>query len=63
MDNNDIDSWTEINGIPIEQIEKRGKPIGDNTTDAEWRYRSFDGFIGKEESFKTLIKNVRKQLS
>jgi hypothetical protein len=54
----DIDTWTEINGITIEQIEKRAKPIGDNTADVEWRYRSFDGFLGMDESLKGVIKNV-----
>lgn len=36
-----------INFLTLSQIEARAKPINDNTSDTEWKYRSFDGFIHK----------------
>eukprot|EP01132_Coremiostelium_polycephalum_P001199 gene1199-1512_t len=47
-----------INDLTIDQIEKRAKKISDNTSDPEqWRFRSFDGFIGENESFKERLLN------
>lgn len=51
----EIEILREVNGIAIEQIEKRGLPIHDNTTDVEWRFRSFDGFLAENESFKKIL--------
>ncbi|KAM9985771.1 hypothetical protein ACTFIZ_012413 [Dictyostelium cf. discoideum] len=59
----DIDELNNINNLNIEIIEKRAKIIQDNTSDPEsWRYRSFDGFLGENESFKERIKNDWKLL-
>ncbi|KAN0022066.1 hypothetical protein ACTFIU_004222 [Dictyostelium citrinum] len=59
----DIDELNNINSISIEVIEKRAKIIQDNTSDPEsWRYRSFDGFLGENESFKERIKTDWKLL-
>ena len=49
---------TEINGLLIDLIEARAKPIQDNTTDTEWKYRSFDGFLGQSERFYQVIDEV-----
>ncbi|EGC37792.1 hypothetical protein DICPUDRAFT_86804 [Dictyostelium purpureum] len=50
---NDIELLDSINGINIDIIENRAKAIQDNTSDKEsWRYRSFDGFLGENETFK-----------
>ncbi|KAM9953919.1 hypothetical protein ACTFIW_010656 [Dictyostelium discoideum] len=59
----DIDELSNINNLDIGIIEKRAKIIQDNTSDPEsWRYRSFDGFLGENESFKERIKNDWKLL-
>jgi len=52
----DIDTLQEINNLSMEVIQHRARKISDNTTDPEWRYRSFDGFIGEDETFKDRLK-------
>jgi hypothetical protein len=48
-----IASLVEINGISIEEIERRAKPLVDKTEDPlTWRCRSSCGFLGEHESFK-----------
>ncbi|KAN0050624.1 hypothetical protein ACTA71_003760 [Dictyostelium dimigraforme] len=59
----DIDELKNINNLSIEIIERRAKIIQDNTSDPEsWRYRSFDGFLGENESFKERLKTDWKLL-
>jgi len=41
----------------MKEINRRAKPILDNKTDSEWRYRSFDGFIDEKEDFLQVIQN------
>ncbi|PRP84260.1 hypothetical protein PROFUN_08280 [Planoprotostelium fungivorum] len=50
----DIDN---INGITIAEINRRSRPIHDNSTDPDWRYRSFAGFIGEDEDIIEVIKD------
>lgn len=53
----EIDKIQFINGISIEKIELRAKPISDNLKDPkEWKFRSFDGFLGEKETFKERLK-------
>jgi hypothetical protein len=53
---NDILSLTEINGITIEEIERRAQPLEDKTLDPQtWRCRSSSGFLGENEKFKDVL--------
>jgi hypothetical protein len=52
----DIDACDGINGLTIEEIERRAAPLPDKTQDSSWKCRSYEGFIGHGESFKELIK-------
>jgi len=52
---NDIRNIKEINGLTIEEIERRARPISDNTTDRDWRFRSFEGFLSKTERFYEVL--------
>ncbi len=53
----EIDTVCVINGLPIDQIEKRSMPLQDKTRDPEeWRFRSFDGFLAENEKFKDVVK-------
>ncbi|EFA77204.1 hypothetical protein PPL_12412 [Heterostelium album PN500] len=53
----DIDRIDSINNLSIEEIERRSKKIDDNTTDAQtWRVRSFEGYLGVNESFKDRLR-------
>ncbi|KAF2078232.1 hypothetical protein CYY_000422 [Polysphondylium violaceum] len=52
----EIDELEFINQLSIKTIEDRAKPIDDNTQDPEsWRYRSFDGFLGENETLKSRL--------
>ncbi|ELR18185.1 uncharacterized protein ACA1_369170 [Acanthamoeba castellanii str. Neff] len=51
----DIDLLHEINGLSIERIEARARPLEDRTQDAtEWMYRSHTGFLSEGESLKAV---------
>ncbi|GAM25789.1 hypothetical protein SAMD00019534_089640, partial [Acytostelium subglobosum LB1] len=52
----DIDDMNQVNGLTIDEIERRARRISDNTTDTQWRYRSFEGYLGPNESLKDRIK-------
>jgi len=53
----DLESLETINGLSLKEIETRARPIDDNTTDPQnWKYRSFDGFLGHDEFFKQIIR-------
>lgn len=41
-----------INGLSLEQLTQRASPISDNTTDVDWRCRSFDGFLEEDETLQ-----------
>jgi hypothetical protein len=51
----EIQCATHINGISITELERRAKPINDNTTDETWNCRSFDGFLGEGEKLKNVL--------
>lgn len=54
----DIDALTEINGLSIEEIERRARPLDDKSVDpTSWRFRCGDGFLGVHESFKGVLKH------
>jgi len=52
-----VEALSDINGVSLEEIERRACTIPDNTTDPDWQYRSFDGFLAPDESFKDVIKH------
>eukprot|EP01117_Protostelium_nocturnum_P013514 TRINITY_DN5048_c0_g1_i1.p2 TRINITY_DN5048_c0_g1~~TRINITY_DN5048_c0_g1_i1.p2 ORF type:complete len:301 (+),score=123.72 TRINITY_DN5048_c0_g1_i1:86-988(+) len=52
-----IEKLTEINGISLEELNRRCRPIDDNSSDAKWRFRSFEGFISQEEDLKGVLLN------
>jgi hypothetical protein len=59
-----LESLADLNGLSILQIERRSEVIEDNTMDPEeWKYRSFDGFLGKDEHFKEIIKRDWKTVT
>jgi len=48
----DIAELKFINGLSLSKIQHRASKISDNTQDPEdWKYRSFDGFLGDGESW------------
>lgn len=45
-----IDQWTEINGVPIEEIERRARPGEDADT----------GFLGRDDNLREVLKADRR---
>ena len=45
----------EINGVSVAEIERRARCIEDNKADALWRVRSFEGFLGANESLRECL--------
>jgi len=51
-----IKSLQNINGISIQEIERRAQPLLDKTQDAKcWKCRSFNGFLNNNQTFKECL--------
>eukprot|EP01116_Phalansterium_solitarium_P007320 TRINITY_DN19945_c0_g1_i1.p1 TRINITY_DN19945_c0_g1~~TRINITY_DN19945_c0_g1_i1.p1 ORF type:complete len:312 (-),score=64.03 TRINITY_DN19945_c0_g1_i1:38-973(-) len=52
-----VDSVRSINGLSLDAIERRGRPLPDRTEDGgEWRFRAATGFLGPDESLTGLLR-------
>eukprot|EP01126_Amoeba_proteus_P021547 TRINITY_DN218_c0_g1_i45.p1 TRINITY_DN218_c0_g1~~TRINITY_DN218_c0_g1_i45.p1 ORF type:complete len:102 (-),score=9.83 TRINITY_DN218_c0_g1_i45:332-637(-) len=52
----DVESLSQINGLPITEIERRARALLDKTEDPTcWRCRSSSGFLGPGQSFKEVL--------
>eukprot|EP01126_Amoeba_proteus_P021541 TRINITY_DN218_c0_g1_i12.p1 TRINITY_DN218_c0_g1~~TRINITY_DN218_c0_g1_i12.p1 ORF type:complete len:153 (-),score=7.42 TRINITY_DN218_c0_g1_i12:509-967(-) len=55
----DVESLSQINGLPITEIERRARALLDKTEDPTcWRCRSSSGFLGPGTTHKNLASHL-----
>jgi hypothetical protein len=51
----DFRTLVSINGLSVDEIERRARRIVDKSADALWRVRSVDGFLGANETLRGVL--------
>jgi len=51
----DFRALVSINGLSVDEIERRARRIVDKSADALWRVRSVDGFLGANETLRGVL--------
>jgi hypothetical protein len=51
----DFSTLMSINGLSVDEIERRARRIVDKSADALWRVRSVDGFLGANETLRGVL--------